>query len=226
MAAVELPGALADIAPTTLFRMVDLTGVLANGLLGGMVARANRFDPIGFLFLAFVSGLGGGILRDLMLDSGRPVALTDPLYLGTVLAAALVAYLLPLQGRRTRHVLLVLDYLAVGCWSATGAAKALEFGLGWMPAIFIGVVTAVGGGMLRDILINHVPGVFGRSPLYATLSIIASAELVLLGRIGMVNAGFAVAILTCGVLGPLARWRQWTLPIAPEPTRTRRTTTD
>jgi uncharacterized membrane protein YeiH len=173
-----------------------------------------------------VSGLGGGILRDLMLDAGRPVALTDPLYLGGVLVAAVVAFVLPLTGPTTRHVLLVLDYLAVGCWSATGAAKALALGLGWTPAIFLGVVTAVGGGMLRDIMINHVPGVFGRSPLYATLSIIASAELVLLHRLGLVNAGFALAILTCGVLGPIARWRRWTLPIAPEPTRSRRAPVD
>ncbi len=213
---------LTDLTPTTLFRVVDVTGVLANGLLGGMVARANGFDPIGFLFLAFVTGLGGGLLRDVMLDAGRPVALTDPLYLLGVLVAAAIAYLLPLKGRRTRHALLVLDYLAVGCWSATGAAKALAVGLGWVPAIFLGVLTAVGGGMLRDVLINHVPGVFGRSPLYATLSIIASAELVLLAQTGLVNAGFALAILTCGILGPIARWRHWTLPVAPEPTRIRR----
>ena len=217
---------LSDLSPTTLFRVVDVAGVLANGLLGGMVARTNRFDPIGFVFLALVSGLGGGILRDLMLDAGRPVALTDPLYLAGVLVAAAVAFVLPLKGTTTRHVLLVLDYLAVGCWSATGAAKALALGLGWTPAIFLGVVTAVGGGMLRDILINHVPGVFGRSPLYATLSVIASAELVLLHGMGLVNAGFALAILTCGVLGPIARWRQWTLPVAPEPTRSRRSPVD
>ncbi len=226
MVVAEVPRVLSEIGPTTLFRVVDVAGVLANGLLGGMVARANRFDPIGFLFLALVSGLGGGILRDLLLDAGRPVALTDPLYLGGVLVAALVAFLLPLKGARTRHGLLVLDYLAVGCWSATGAAKALALGLGWIPAIFLGVVTAVGGGMLRDILINHVPGVFGRSPLYATLSIIGSAELVLLHQAGLVNVGFALAILTCGVLGPIARWRKWTLPIAPEPTRARPTNID
>jgi uncharacterized membrane protein YeiH len=226
VAVAEVPRVLSDIGPTTLFRVVDVAGVVANGLLGGMVARANRFDPIGFLFLALVSGLGGGILRDLMLDAGRPVALTDPLYLSAVLGAAVVAFLIPLKGPRTRHGLLVLDYLAVGCWSATGAAKALAVGLGWPPAIFLGVVTAVGGGMLRDILINHIPGVFGRSPLYATLSIIGSAELVLFHGFGLVNAGFALAILTCGVLGPIARWRQWTLPIAPEPSGSRRPPAD
>ncbi|MDO5500220.1 MAG: TRIC cation channel family protein [Propionibacteriaceae bacterium] len=196
-----------------LFRVVDVTGVFANGLLGGAVARTKRFDLIGFIVLAIVSGLGGGMLRDTLLQVGFPVALTDPAYLSAALAGALVAFVLDFGRGWTRRALLVADALALGCWSATGAAKALGAGLEWMPAIFLGVITAVGGGMLRDILVNQVPSLFN-GPLYASVSVVASAEMVLFQELGEYAIGMALAIITGGILGLLARWRQWTLPQA------------
>lgn len=196
-----------------LFRLVDVTGVFANAVLGGAVARAKGFDAIGFVVLAICSGLGGGMLRDVLLGVGFPVVLTDPLYLGAALVGAAVAFLLDFGHGWARRGLLVGDALALGCWSATGAAKALSVGVAWLPAIFLGVVTAVGGGMLRDILVNQVPSVFN-GPLYASVSVVASAEMVLLMSFGQYAAGMGLAILTGGVLGLLARWRQWTLPPA------------
>lgn len=199
----------ADLA----FRLVDVTGVFANGLLGGAVARTKGFDAIGFVILAICSGLGGGMLRDTLLGVGFPVALTDPLYLSSAVVGALVAFVMDFGRGWARRGLLVADALALGCWSATGAAKALGAGLNWLPAIFLGVVTAVGGGMLRDILVNQVPSVFN-GPLYATVSILASAEMVLFQSFDQYGIGMGLAILTGGVLGLLARWRQWTLPQA------------
>ena len=88
----------------SLFRIVDVTGVVASGLLGGAVARSKRFDIVGFVSLAIITGLGGGMLRDVLLNSGFPVALTDPAYLAGALIAALVAYVVRLDGTfpRTR----------------------------------------------------------------------------------------------------------------------------
>lgn len=197
----------------TLFRIVDVAGVFANGLLGGAVARTKGFDAIGFVMLAIVSGLGGGMLRDTLLGTGFPVALTDPLYLTFALLGAAVAFFLDFGRGWARRGLLVADALAVGCWSATGAAKALAAGLEWLPAIFLGVITAVGGGMLRDILVNQVPSVF-TGPLYASVSVVASAEMVLLQSLDQYAVGMGLAIATGGILGLLARWRQWTLPPA------------
>lgn len=197
--------------PDVLFRVVDVTGVFANGLLGGAVARSKGFDPIGFVILAICSGLGGGLIRDLMLGVSFPVALTDPAYLSTAVAAAAVAFLLDLDGQWKR-LLLVADVLALGCWSATGASKAMAAGLDWMPSILLGVTTAIGGGMLRDIMVNEVPGVFGGTPLYATLSIVASAQMVVLYQAGQYELGMGVAIVLCCVFGLLARRRNWMLP--------------
>lgn len=195
-----------------LFRVVDVTGVFANGLLGGAVARTKGFDFVGFVILAIVSGTGGGMIRDVLLGVGFPVALTDPLYLTSALAGAALAFVLDFGAGWARRSLLVADALALGCWSATGAAKALGVGLAWLPAIFLGVITAVGGGMLRDVLVNQVPSVFNGPP-YATISALASMEMVLLQPIDY-GAGMALAILTGGSLGILARWRQWSLPQA------------
>ncbi|MDO5682349.1 MAG: TRIC cation channel family protein [Propionibacteriaceae bacterium] len=196
-----------------LFRLVDVFGVFANAVLGGAVARTKGFDAIGFAILAICSGLGGGMLRDVLLGVGFPVALTDPLYLSSALIGAAVAFLLDLGRGWGRRALLLGDALALGCWSATGAAKALGVGLAYLPAIFLGVITAVGGGMLRDILVNQTPSVFN-GPLYATVSVIASTEMVVLRSLDQYGLGMGLAIITGGVLGLVSRWRQWTLPPA------------
>ena len=201
--------------PEVLFRVVDVSGVIGNGLLGGVVARSKRFDLIGFLVLAVISGLGGGMIRDVLLQKGFPIALTDPWYLGGAVVAALVAYVLTLEDRMSRRTLVVIDMLALGCWSATGAAKALGAGLAWVPAILLGVITAVGGGMLRDVLVNETPKVFGGYPLYATFAIIAAGEMVLLYHFQHYQLGMLVAILTAATLGLIARRRNWQLPTAP-----------
>lgn len=196
------------------FRVVDVTGVVANGLLGGAVARAMRFDLIGFLMLGMVSGLGGGMMRDALLQQGLPVAFTDHWYLTGAFAAATVSYLIELKGLWARRFLALADVLALGCWSATGASKALSAGLDWVPAIFLGVLTAVGGGMLRDVLVGKVPAIFGGHPLYATFSVIASTQMVVWQANGHPTIGMASAIVLCGVFGLAARHFNWMLPPA------------
>lgn len=199
--------------PDLAFRIVDILGVLANALLGAALARRHGFDLIGFLALAAVSALGGGLLRDMMLAQGFPVALTDPWYLGGAFGAAVVAHFVVLEGRWARRSLVVADVLALGCWSATGASKALSAGLGWVPAIFLGVVTAVAGGMLRDVLVQRPPVIFGGSPLYATFSVVAAFQMVLFQAYGHPSVGMASAIILCAVFGLLARRYRWMLPV-------------
>lgn len=199
------------LSPDTLFRIVDVTGVVANGLLGGVVARAYGYDIIGFLFLAITTGLAGGIMRDVMLDL-PPVALHDPYYLSGACVGALIAYMIALQGKASRALLSVADVLALGCWSATGASKALAAGLGWVPAIFLGVLTAVGGGVLRDVLVNRQPAIFGGQPVYASLAIISSLSMVLFQTNGLYEWGMATSIVFATIFGLLARWKKWVLP--------------
>lgn len=198
--------------PQFAFDAVDLTGVLANGILGGAVARSLKLDAVGFIFLSIITALGGGLLRDTLLNVGQPVALTNSLYLPFALAGAAIAYFVPMRGRWTRRVLTVADALSLGCWAATGTAKALSAGLGWLPAVFIGLVTAVAGGMIRDLLVGSIPAVFGGNTLYATGALIASAEMVVFWELGLPSVGMAASILTAAVLTVLARRFGWKLP--------------
>lgn len=198
--------------PAAVFDVVDLAGVLANGVLGGAVARQLRMDPVGFIVLALTSALGGGVLRDTLLQEGTPVALTNPAYLITALAGAFIAYAIELKGKWANRFLIVIDAFALGCWAATGTAKALAVDLEWLPAILIGVATAVGGGMIRDIVVGRVPAIFGGNTLYATGALVAAVEMAVLYNLGLQNVGMGVAIATAAVLCILARRRGWRLP--------------
>jgi uncharacterized membrane protein YeiH len=195
-----------------LVRVLDLTGAFANALLGGAVARRHGFDPVGFAALAIVSGLGGGIIRDTLLQRGTPVALTNYAYLTTALIGAAVAFAVRFEGRVWDRLFPLVDALALGCWAAVGAQKTLTLGLGWLPAILLGTVTAVGGGAVRDIAVGSIPTIFGGNTLYATCAVIASGTLVLVQFWGYPQAGLLVSTGVGAALCLLARWRGWILP--------------
>lgn len=205
---------LADGTVSDLFRALDLTGVFANALLGGVIARRERLDPVGFAALAVMSGLGGGLIRDTLLQHGTPIALTDPAYLLIAFAGAAVTFLLRVEGRTWARVWPMADALALGCWAAAGAEKTLDVGLGWLPAILLGTITAVGGGAVRDVVLRRVPGVLGGNTLYATCAVAASGTLVILYDQGYPTAGSLAALAVGAGLCLLARWRRWVLPEA------------
>lgn len=197
-----------------LFQVLDLTGVFANAVLGGLIARREQLDPIGFGTLAVLSGLGGGLIRDVLLHQGPPAALTDNAYLLTALAGAAVSYVVRVEGRVWDRAWPVIDALALGTWAAAGAAKTLAAGLGWLPAILLGTITAVGGGALRDLVLRRVPGVLGGNTLYATCAIAASGVLVVLTDHGQPVVGLLASTLVGTALCLVARWRGWILPAA------------
>jgi uncharacterized membrane protein YeiH len=203
-----------DQAVTQLVRALDLTGVLGNALLGGVIARREKLDPVGFVVLAVLSGLGGGMIRDTLLQQGTPVALTDPAYLLTALAGAGLAYLIRVEGRAWDRLWPVVDALALGCWASVGAQKTLDVGLGWVPAVLLGTITAVGGGAVRDVVLRRVPGILGGNTLYATCAAAASGALVLLSTHGHPTAGSLAALVLGAALCLVARWRGWVLPDA------------
>ncbi|WP_124054517.1 trimeric intracellular cation channel family protein [Arcanobacterium ihumii] len=202
------------MTPEDLFRLVDVTGVIANGLIGAALARKHGYDLIGFLVLGAASALGGGLVRDMMLGIGFPVALTDPWYLGGAFAAATFAYFIPLESKWSIRALNFGDVLALGCWSATGASKGLSAGLGVVSSIFLGVVTAICGGMIRDVLVNQTPSVFGGNPLYATFSVLAAAQMVFFQSRHQYALGMGLAIVMCTIFGALARRYRWMFPKA------------
>jgi uncharacterized membrane protein YeiH len=205
---------MAETAITETFRVIDLIGVLANAILGGVLARRERLDPVGFAVLAIASGLGGGLIRDTLLQRGTPVALVDPAYILTALAGAALAFLVRVEGRWWDRVFPYVDAVALGTWAAVGAQKTLALGFGWLPAVLLGTITAVGGGMVRDVLLNRIPGIFGGTTLYATCALVASGVMVVLYRLEHPTIGLVSATLTGAALTLLARWRGWQLPEA------------
>jgi uncharacterized membrane protein YeiH len=207
-------GCMASEGVGEVFRVLDLTGVFGNAVLGGLIARQEKMDPIGFAVLAVLSGLGGGLLRDVLLQHGTPVALTDPAYLLTAFAGAAASFLANVQGRVWDRVWPVVDAVALGCWACTGAQKTLDVALGWLPAVLLGVVTAVGGGAVRDVVLRRVPGVLGGNTLYATAALAAAGTLVLLTGRGQPAWGSVAGLVVGAGLCLLARWRGWILPDA------------
>lgn len=203
--------------PTTIpdiIRSLDLLGVFANGLLGGAVARRFHLDPVGMSVLAIVSALGGGAIRDVLLAL-RPVALTDLSYLTTALIAAVLAFLVSLEGRRWNQIFPWVDAIALGTWAVVGTEKALLHGVHWLPAILLGVLTACGGGVVRDMMLGRVPIILQRSELYATAACVAGGTMVLMSLVASESVASLVAVLTGGGLCLAARKRGWVLPLQP-----------
>ena len=208
-----MAGLLDTVDMTTAFRLVDVAGVFCNGALGAIVARSRRFDAVGFVVLGIVSGLAGGVIRDVMLQVGQPVALLDPAYLAAALAGVLAAYVLGMERRAWRWPLIGIDALALGCWAATGTIKAQVVGLGVLPSLLLGVITAVGGGMVRDVCIGQVPSVLGGNTLYATAALAASGSILLFPPAARGTWGMALGIIVGSSLTLVARWRGWSLPV-------------
>lgn len=206
-------------ASTEVVRVLDLLGVCANALLAGMLAREKRFDLVGFLVLGVAAGLGGGMIRDTLLQNGPPIALTDLSYLSVALATAVVAFLIRLDGPWWHRGAKVIDAVALGTWGAVGAQKAIAAGFHWLPAIMLGTITAVGGGMVRDLMLNRTPIVFGGNTLYATCASAAAAVVVLADTLTADRFHGATTLLAAIVGGGLClvSYRLgWRLPAARE----------
>lgn len=197
-----------------IIRFLDLLGVLANGLLGGAVARRYNLDPVGFTVLAIISAMGGGAIRDVLLDL-TPIALTDIAYLTVALIAAGIAFMVPLDGRRWRQIFPWVDAIALGTWAVVGTQKALMFDIHWLPAILLGVLTACGGGAVRDIMLGRVPAILQQSELYATCAFVAGAVFAALEPVVEGPSLSLFAACLGGGICVLARKRGWTLPTEP-----------
>src|SRR5918911_543631 len=157
-----------DVPPgfdPTLILWLNLAGTFVFGLSGGLAAVHARLDVFGVIVLAGVVGLAGGITRDLLIGA-PPATFRDWRYLAATGAAGLVCFFARPVLERIQRGVLVFDALGLGLFCVTGATKALDFGVGAVPAILLGAITAVGGGILRDPLLREVPTVL-RHDLYA-----------------------------------------------------------
>ncbi|MFD4542934.1 trimeric intracellular cation channel family protein [Streptomyces bauhiniae] len=200
----------AGITVTT--RYLDLAGVFSCALLGGAMARTAGLDLFGFLAVGVISGLGGGMIRDVLLQHGTPVALTDYAYLPTALAGAAVVFVIKFSESAWTRIFTALDAAVIGCWAVAGVNKTLAVGLGWLPAVLLGTVTVVGGGALRDIVLGRRPAVLGGNGLYATVAIAVAGTTVICVYRGAPALGTALGIVLALVFRLAAvRWG-WNLP--------------
>ena len=194
--------------------VLDLLGVFANGLLGGAVARSQGMDLFGFAAMGLISGLGGGIIRDVLLQHGTPAALTHPAYIPTALAGAGIAFVMRIEHRAWDRLFLLVDAAAISLWASAGALKTLADGLGWLPAVLLGTITAIGGGVTREVILQRVPAVFTQGPLYATVAIFTAVVTVACAKtIGPDDTiGTTIAVLAGFSLRVIAYRRGWRLP--------------
>ena len=160
-----------------------------------------------------MTGLWGGFIRDVLIDATPPAALTDWRYLLVPVAAGLLTFAFhPAIGRLERLVT-VFDAVGLALFCVTGALKAVEYGLGPVPAALMGMVTAIGGGMMRDVLAGHVPVVF-EGNLYATPALSGAVVAVLLDRTDLpVLVVAAAGFSTCLVWRLMALVRGWSAPL-------------
>ena len=178
--------------------LLDILGVFVFALSGGLVAVRKGLDLVGVVVLAWVAGLGGGIMRDVFLGATPPVGISDWRLLATVVVAGAVtflwqrrlrsAYLGRARGRMTllTRSVRTLDAVGLAFFAVSGSLKALDHETGALAAVLLGVVTAVGGGALRDVLAGQVPEVLRRE-LYAVPALIGASVVVLADHWGQLN---------------------------------------
>jgi uncharacterized membrane protein YeiH len=184
-----------------------VTGVLAG--------KGKRLDLFGVVVLALVTALGGGTVRDLTLGVAPIFWVADPHYVHTAVVAALATFVIARFWELPQTVLLVADAFGLALFTMIGTEKSVEYGASNTIAIFLGVVTGVGGGMLRDVLSGEIPLVFRKEIyLYATAAFVGAGLFVLLGhffpgqgRNRLLAAGAVLVLRLAGI-----RWRI-TLPL-------------
>ena len=172
----------------TLILWLNLIGTFVFGLSGGLAAVKARLDLFGVLVLALVVALAGGIVRDLLIGT-PPATFRDWRYLAAAGAAGLATFAARSLLERIWNVILVLDAAGLALFCVTGAAKAVEFHLGPAPAIILGAITGIGGGMLRDILIRQIPTVL-QHDLYAVPALAGAAVVVIAHGAGTTSEAF------------------------------------
>ncbi len=193
---------------------LNLIGTFAFGLSGGILAVKKQMDLFGVLVLSVATGLGGGIMRDLILGHTPPATVTDWRYLAAAGLAGLLVFVW--YSRIANHGTFITTFDAVGLsiFTVTGTIIALAAGLGPAPAALLGMLTGVGGGVLRDVLAAEVPLIL-RSEIYAVASLLGAVIIITANQVGFsglpVEIIAAVAIFTLRMVSVRRGWR---IPIA------------
>jgi uncharacterized membrane protein YeiH len=198
----------------TFLLVLDLLGTFVFSLSGGTAGVRRRLDVFGVLVLSFVAGNFGGITRDLMIGAVPPAALVDWRYLAVSLLAGGITFYWFAAIDRMRSSVLVFDAAGLALFAVSGTQKALGFGLNPVMAPLLGMLTGIGGGMVRDVLLAEVPTVL-RADLYAIAALAGAAAVVAGDLLRLPSAATMIAgAALCFGLRLMAIQRGWRLPVA------------
>ncbi|OQM73898.1 trimeric intracellular cation channel family protein [Manganibacter manganicus] len=202
------------IAIETFVHILDPGGTFVFAISGAVAAVNRRLDIFGILVLSFVAGNFGGITRDMLIGAVPPAALTDGRYLLVSVLAGLVTFFLYAGVNKLHAPVLMFDAVGLSFFAVAGAEKAIAFGLSPVMSALLGMLTGIGGGMMRDVLLTEIPQVL-RSDLYAVAAL-AAASIVVIGHLLGVSYGISALAggIVCFGLRFMAIRYDWHLPIA------------
>jgi uncharacterized membrane protein YeiH len=197
----------------TVYQTLNLIAITCAALAGSIAARRRGLDAVGVLSCAFITGLGGGLLRDVLLQDGVPTSIADPWNPAAAFAAGAVLCFAAPRGAVWRIVAPVAEAATIGAWAVTGTEKAATLSINPFPAVLLGVISAVGGGAIRDVVVlRRVPEVFGGNTLTATCAAASAVVMITASRLHYPVAGLAGGTAIGGVLYLVALRRHWVLP--------------
>lgn len=196
----------------TLLYLLDLIGTAAFAASGAWIGVRRHMDLFGVLVLGLVTAVGGGTLRDLLVGDIPPFSLQDETYLYVAIVAALAVFINRERFKQFEKPLLYLDAIGLGTFVVIGTTKALDFDLGFLGAVLMGVMTGTAGGLLRDVLANEVPLILRRE-IYASACLAGGVLLVVLEHFSVARPIAAlVAALATILIRLMAIRYDWSLP--------------
>jgi uncharacterized membrane protein YeiH len=202
------------IQPNSIYTFLDLIGTFVFALSGAVAARQKGLDIFGIFSIAFTVACGGGIIRDLCIGAIPPAGLTNWLYLLMVLMATIIGIGFSRIVNLLNHPVLLFDALGLSVFAVAGARKAIYFGHNYEVAILLGIVTAVGGGVIRDILLARIPVIL-KKEIYASAAMVGAMIVVIGDYFDFSKEAVSViAILACFGLRFLGLHFHWNLPFA------------
>lgn len=197
-----------------LLTLLDLGGTFVFAISGAVAAVRHRLDTFGLMVMAFAAGNAGGMTRDLLLGAVPPVAVAQGAYLAVSVAAGMVVFLGWPWVQRLAHPVLWMDAIGLAFFAVAGSSKALAFGVAPVAAVLLGVLTGIGGGMLRDVLVGEIPVVL-RADFYASAALLGAVVVVVGPQLGFSVALSSVAGgVLCFFLRAMAILHDWHLPNA------------
>lgn len=201
-------------ARAKLIVLLDLLGIFVFALEGALAASSGHFDALGVVVLSFSTALGGGILRDLLIGARPVAAVSDWRYAAVAFGAgALVFFFHAVVSRVPAPLIITLDAAGLSLCAVAGAEKAMAYGIHPVVAVLLGSVTGVGGGVIRDLLMNRSPGVL-HTDIYAVAALFGATVMVIAQRRLAVGPSAASILggVACFTLRLLAVWNNWQLP--------------